>query len=167
MIIGIKSLSKIGAIINFADNTVTIDKVELTISPHDEFMDIKALNTQFRELLEPSALREATNRAVEILDEKYEKADLASITAQNFTHLSASQQEQLLALLLDYEELFGGTLGDWKTEPVSFKLKPGTTPYHGKAYPIPQVHLKTLKKEVERLCELGVLEPQPDSEWDS
>ncbi|MCP4748108.1 MAG: hypothetical protein GY874_18535, partial [Desulfobacteraceae bacterium] len=80
---------------------------------------------------------------------------------------SASEQEQFLMLLLDYKELFDGTLRNWQTEPVSFKLKPGTTPFHGKAYPIPHVHLQTLKKEFERLCELGVLEPQPDSEWAS
>ena len=48
---------------------------------------------------------------------------------------------------------------------MSFKLKPGTTPFHGKAYPIPHVHLETLKEKVECLCELGVLEPQPNSEW--
>ncbi len=91
-------------------------------------------------------MREATNCAVEILDAKYEKADLALIIAQNCTHLSASEQGQLLTLLLDYEELFEGTLGDWQTEPVSFKLNPGTTPFHGKAYPIPHVQLETLKK---------------------
>ena len=57
MIIGVKSLSKIGAILNFVDNTVTIDKIELPMRPHDTFMDIKALNTQFWELLEPIAMR--------------------------------------------------------------------------------------------------------------
>ena len=116
--------------------------------PHDEFLNIKAINAQFRELLEPTAMREATNRAVEILDAKYEKADLASIIEQNCTHLSVREQEQLLTLLLEFEELFNGTLGDWQTDPVSFKLKPGTTPFHGKAYPIPHVHLETLKKKL-------------------
>ncbi len=73
VIIGVKSLANMGAILNFAENTVTIDHVKLPMRPHDKFLNIKALNTQFRELLEPTAMREATNRAVEILDAKYKK----------------------------------------------------------------------------------------------
>ncbi len=32
---------------------------------------------------------------------------------------------------------------------------------------MPKIHKDTIKKEVERLCELGVLERQPASEWAS
>jgi hypothetical protein len=61
--------------------------------------------------------------------------------------------------------LFDGTLGDWKTKPVSFELKEGEKPYHGRAFPVP-IKLKDLiKKEIKRLCKLGVLEWQPSSEW--
>jgi hypothetical protein len=35
--------------------------------------------------------------------------------------------------------LFDGTLGHWRTKPVSFQLKDGVTPYHGRAFPIPKV----------------------------
>ena len=91
-------------------------------------------------------MREATNRALEILDAKYEKADLPKIIAENCKHLSTHQQGQLLRLLLDFEELFNGTLGDWKTKPVGFKLKEGSTPYHGRPYPVPYIHLETPKK---------------------
>jgi hypothetical protein len=38
-------------------------------------------------------------------------------------------------------------------------------PYHGKAYPIPHKHKATLMKEIERLCEIGVLTWQPASKW--
>ncbi len=110
-------------------------------------MIIKTLNTQFRKLFELIVLREATNHAVEILDAKYEKADLALIIAQKCTHLSASEQEQLLTLLFKFEELFDSTLGDWQTETVNFKFKSGAMPYQGKSYPIPQIHLKMLKKK--------------------
>ncbi len=61
--------------------------------------------------------------------------------------------------------LFDGTLGDWKTKPVSFQLKEGVSPYHGQAFPVPKVCKKNIIKEVERLCHLGVLERQPASEW--
>ncbi len=93
------------------------------------------------------------------------KADLQSIVHDNCKHLSANHQKKLLQLLNKYELLFDGTLGDWKTKPVSFQLKEGVTPYHGQAFPVPKFHKETIKKEVERLCELGVLERQPASEW--
>jgi hypothetical protein len=58
-----------------------------------------------------------------------------------------------------------GTLGDWKTKPVSFILKKGVSPYHGQAFPVPKIHKDTIIKEVEQLYKLGVLERQPASEW--
>ncbi len=68
---------------------------------------------------------------------------------------------------MKYELLFDGTLGDWKTKPVSFQLKEGASPYHGRAYPVPKIHTETLVKEVDRLVKLGVLEWQPALEWAS
>ena len=38
-------------------------------------------------------------------------------------HLTETQQSKLLKLLQKLEELFDGTLGTWKTDPVDFKLK--------------------------------------------
>jgi hypothetical protein len=46
-----------------------------------------------------------------------------------------------------------------------FQLKERVSPYHGQAFPVPKVHKETIIKEVERLCQLGVLERQPVSEW--
>jgi len=94
---------------------------------------------------------------VEILDAKYEKADLARVIAQQCKHLTNQQQQQLLKLLTEFEMLFDGTLGDWQTAPVGFKLKPDAKPYHGRAFPIPRIHLEVLKREVDRLVKLGVL----------
>ena len=72
-----------------------------------------------------------------------------------------------MELLTEFEELFDGTLGNWNTEPVSFELKEGAKPYHGRAFPVPICHKETLIKELNRLCDLGVLEWQPASEWAS
>ena len=68
---------------------------------------------------------------------------------------------------MKYESLFDGTLGDWKTKPVSFQLKEGSKPYHGQAFPEPKIHKEVLIREIERLCEQGVLEWQQESEWAS
>ncbi len=89
-----------------------------------------------------------------ILDAKYEKADLQSVVSANCTHLSLPDQNKLLELLTEYEELFDGTLGDWNTEPVSFELKEGAKPYHGRPFPVPKSRKETIMKELNRLCEL-------------
>ncbi len=102
-----------------------------------------------------------------ILDAKYQKADLQSTVRDICKHLSTNQQRKLLQLLKKYELLFDSTLGDWKTKPVSVQLEEGASPYHGWAFPVPKIHKDTIMKEVERLCELGVLERQPTSEWAS
>ena len=47
---------------------------------------------------------------------------------------------------------------------MSLKLKDGAKPYHSRPFPTPKAHKETLKKEVQRLCELGVLKWQPESE---
>ena len=47
------------------------------------------------------------------------------------------------------------------------KLKPGAKAYHRRPFPIPNIHLQVLKREVKWLVELGVLIKQPDSEWGS
>jgi hypothetical protein len=63
----------------------------------------------------------------------------------------------LLLLLLDFESLFDGTLGDWNRPPVSIELKDGAKPYHARPYPITQVNKATLRKEIDRLMGIGVL----------
>ena len=93
------------------------------------------------------------------------KTNLPDIIQNNCAHLNPVEQMQPLELLIEFEDLFDGTLGDWKTDPVSFELKEDSKPYQGRAYPISQKHNATVKTEVKRLCEIEVLEWQPASEW--
>jgi hypothetical protein len=105
--------------------------------------------------MEPQSTQDATKRATRILDAKYSKADLQSVVRDNYKHLKADQHKKLLQLLKKYKSLFDGTLGDWKTKPVSFQLKEGVSPYHGRAFPVPKIHKDTLIKEVDRLFNWG------------
>jgi len=82
-------------------------------------------------------------------------------------HLTPSERDMLLSLLLDYESPFDGTLVDWNRPPVSIKLKDGAKPYHGRPYPIPQIHKATLMKEINKRVGIGVLKRQTSSEWAS
>ena len=109
-------------------------------------------------------MREATDRVLEILDVNYQKANLAEIVNDYSTHLSNPERHKLLELLTEFEVLFDGTLGDFKMDPISFELKEKAKAFHGRPFPIPHIHLETLKREAERLVGLGVLKPQPNSE---
>jgi hypothetical protein len=98
--------------------------------------------------MEPQSTQDATKPATPILDAKYSKTDLQSVVRDNCKQLSSNQQKKLLQLLKKYKSLFDGTLGDWKTKPVSYQLKEGVSPYHGRAFPVPKIHKDTLIKEV-------------------
>ena len=165
VIIGRKTMRELGAVLDFERQIIKWDGIELPMKDLKELQDVTTVYNFYSESIEPKSTKEATGRAVRILDANYEKADLSKVVAENCQHLSEIEKEQLLQLLLRYEELFDGTLGDWKTEPVHFDLKEDAEPYHGRAFPVPHIHLETLKKEVDRLEELGVVQRQPDSEW--
>jgi hypothetical protein len=47
-------------------------------------------------------------RIIEILDTKYDKANLPEIVKDTCPHLEPSQRDMLLSLLLDFESLFDG-----------------------------------------------------------
>ena len=64
----------------------------------------------------------------------------------------------------NYESLFDGTLGTWKTPPVNLDLKDDATPMCSRPYPVPRVHKAMFRKEVERLVKLGVFEEANNSE---
>ena len=165
LIIGTETMREWGIILNFKDNFIVVDDCSLPMRKVTSIQNPEQLWNLYQDTLEPPVTAAATERAVKILDAKYEKADLPRVVQENCQHLTRDQRNVLLKLLLNYEELFDGTLGDWDTDPVDFELKPGAKPYHGKAFPVPHIHKETLKKEVDRLVELGVLVKQPNSEW--
>ena len=145
LILGTKSLAEIGCVLDFDKMKVTIDKICLSMRPHDSFSNFEKLQIDFQEHLEPKSTLEATKRVVRILDAKYEKQNLSKVIQENCTHLTNRQQSQLIKLLREFEPLFDGSLGDWDTTPVSLKLKEGATPFKGRPFPILQIHLEVLK----------------------
>ena len=171
LIIGIKTLYELGIILDCKNKIITIDEISLPMRNIDSLLTKskvkRALVSHSVLSQEPQSTEEATQRVVKILDAKYEKADIQAIVKDNCTHLNPKHQRLLLEVLKTFEPLFDGTLGDWKTKPVSLQVRPESTPYHGRAFPVPKIHSKVLKKELKRLCELGVLEWQPSSEWAS
>jgi hypothetical protein len=165
LIIGKQTLHDIGDMLDFKESTITIDEILLpmrninNLQLKPSISRVLKLNSSFAQ--EPASTRDTTKRIVEILDAKYDKADFPGIVKNNCTHLSMPHCNLLLALLLKFEELFDGTLGNWKLPPVSFELKEGAKLYHGRPYPILKKHQATLMKEIYYLVLIGVLKWQP------
>jgi hypothetical protein len=147
--------------IDILNSTLTLrwDGIEI---PMRNFGDTrKPAQVRHAFLLDPDKQSRATNemqsRVTRIIDAKYKKTDLKQLCNKQ-AHLSAHEQEMLHKLLLKYEHLFDGTLGEWKGTCVSFELRPDAKPFHPKPYPIAHVHEKPMRTECKRLVKLGVLE---------
>ena len=157
MIIGRDILELLGVDIRFSDQTVQWGTKCMPFKDQDATpADAYFINED--------EMEEASARIRRILDAKYEAANIDDVCAQQ-EQLNQVEKDKLKQLLLRYEELFDGTLGVWKGSPVELQLNEGATPYHARAVPVPRVHLNTLKMEVERLCQLGVLKKVNRSQW--
>ena len=167
MILGRDVMSELGITLDFKDQTMTWDDSTVNMKDPDTLSDLLDPVNDFywnEDLNETEALQEASARLKKILDAKYEAADLDEVV-RACEYLDSNEQQQLLALLRKYEHLFDGTLGTWNNEPYDIELKDGAKPYHSRPFPIPKVHERTLKIELERLVKIGVLKRKNNSEW--
>jgi hypothetical protein len=160
-IIGKQTMHDLGVVLDFKEKTIQTDKI---LFPMRNITNLQLKPSITRALRHNTCLaqelistRSTTKHVVEILDAKYEKADLPAIVRENCSHIKASDREKLLSVLLKFKLLFDGTLGDWNLPPVSFELKEGMKPYHGRPYPIPHKHIAILMKKINWLCDIGVL----------
>jgi hypothetical protein len=122
---------------------------------------------------EPQTLRDEYSRANKILDAEYKPESLDDVikTCEN---LHIEEQHQLKTLLEKYEHLFDGTLGEFNMETITINIQLmdcNCKPIHGYVcvYTVPrsvEQQLQPIKKIV-RLVDIGVLEEDYSSEWDS
>jgi hypothetical protein len=61
--------------------------------------------------------------------------------------------------------MFDGTLGVYPHKKVHIDIDPNAKPVQSRSYPVPQIHLKTFKKDLDHLVRIGVLAAQQKSEW--
>jgi hypothetical protein len=96
LIIGKQTMHDLGVKLDFQEKIISIDKILL---PMRNIVNLqlkpritRALreNTCFAQ--EPISTRSATKRMVNILDAKYEKADLPAIIREDCSHLTASDR---------------------------------------------------------------------------
>ena len=158
MIIGRDILSFLGIDIKFSNHTVTWEQESIPFKPVDATIE------RDYHIEESMAINNSSDRIKKILDAKYEAADLEKVCSAQ-SHLLVEQQQKLLSLLNKHADLFDGTLGKWNEAPIELELKEGAQPYHARPYPIPRCHADTLRMEVDRLVQIGVLKKVNRSEW--
>ncbi|MGH7974221.1 MAG: reverse transcriptase/ribonuclease H family protein, partial [bacterium] len=167
MIMGRDLINALGLILDFKMHTITWDDLTVPMKERGEIGSSEAAKSLYHMAMEPQSIIKANCRAQRILDAKYEAANLTEVVKSKGSHLTAPQWQQLLTLLTVFKHLFDGTLGKFDTEPVELELKDNAKPYHAKPFAVPKVYEETLRKEVERLVSIGVLEKCGPSEWAS
>jgi len=158
IIIGRDILEELGIVIDFKTKQITWDEVSVPM---------RSMNTIQQEgyyIHDSDLVAEAIARTKKILDAHYEAADIDQIISTCY-NLTDKQKQQLKLLLEEFKELFDGTLGSWKDQQIHIELKENVRPYHAKAFPIPKSREETFKKEIARLCQIGVLRKVNHSEW--
>ena len=166
MIIGRDMLKELGIDLIFSDLMMTWANATVPMRNLSWLNEnnIEAYENEILSMHDP--LTTEAERIQRIMEVKYAPADLDEIVKE-IKHLTHEEQSQLLTLLTKYEDLFDGSLGTWKTEPIELELKPESIPYHARPYPVPHSQEKKLKQEIERLVGYGVLRKVNRSEWGS
>ena len=113
---------------------------------------------------EPKSTKKAIHCAVQFWMPIIKGRHPGNHQSQLFTSKS-QRSSKVIMVTQEYETLIDGTLCALKTTPVTFILnaRNGSSPIKAECS-LPQIHTKTIIKEVKRLCGLGILGLQPSSE---
>ena len=163
MILGRDILEQLPLDIKFSDRTLSWQDRSVPMKTMDE-LDKQNINEIVEQCYQSVHLNEISRRTMEILDAKYEKANLSTVVSA-CEYLNRQEKAALLRLLLRHEDLFDGSLGTWNGPEVHIKLKRDAIPQFSRPFPVPQVHEKTFKIELDRLVELGVLKWTNARDW--
>jgi hypothetical protein len=69
--------------------------------------------------------------------------------------------------LVKNHTLFDGKLKVYPHKQVHLELFSNAVPRHQRAYPVAHIHLEVFKTELQRLCDIGVLQKFGASKWTS
>ncbi len=68
----------------------------------------------------------------------------------------------LLWVLQETKKMFNGTLGIYPHKKVHIDIDPNAKPVHSGPYPVPWIHVKAFKMELNHPVRIGVLTPQQE-----
>ena len=163
MIIGMDMMTQLGIYVNTEAKVLYWEGHTAPLKNKGSLDDDFVVQELYAMNINP-VLKEAEERHARILDADYSKVDINDY-CKELQYLSIEERQMLADLLNKFPVLFGGGLGQLNIRPVELHLKPGSIPYHGKAYPVPQSLEGTTRKEVGRLTGINVFERNSNSEW--
>ena len=131
IIIGMDLMQEIGIDILNSSKSIKWDEQEIAMRPRDI-----TVSEMMQVTKDPPAVEAETKRIIDILDAKYEAANLSQV-AKEIPDISKEDRKEIFALLKKYEMLFNGQLGKWTGPPHTIHLKDNVNPYHGKPYKNP------------------------------
>jgi hypothetical protein len=170
IILGTNFLSKTGIKLNYSEGNM--EWFDCSIPLHTprglDSNKFNAVEDKFHIQVEDKLIGEDWLKcfATEILDAKYERTDVVEVV-KGLTHLKAHQKADLLRVLQEKDKMFDGTLGVYRQKKGHIGIDPNAKPLHCRPYPVPQMHLKTFKMELDHFFRIGVLASQQESEWAS
>ncbi len=160
MIIGDDLMQELGIDLLYSKHLMVWENNEVPMKNRGLLKDTDIAQHIYRMHVEDSPIiQKAEARKMKILDADYSAVDLAE-HCNGLKHLDLEAKSILFNSLSKYPELFSGGLGKATgIKPIHLELKSDATPYHIKrAFTIPQCYMETTKKEIDRLCQIGVLE---------
>ena len=161
VIFGRDFLSKTGLDIRFANNTMQWMNVTV------EMKDIPPMRLgRINQNQNDDNDDEKEMFATMILDAKYDGASPEKVAALQ-THLTQTQRNDIKNLVAKYPTLFSNTLRKYPHRKIHLELEQTAIPRHARPYSAAHVHREVFKKEIERLVEIGVLQPSGATEWAS
>ena len=83
----------------------------------------------------------------------------------NQPHLTIPERQITSKILTERLSVFQVKRIDWKVKPLHLELRPGPEPIAVRPFPAPQSYRKLVKEEIDRLVEIGLLTPFPESKW--
>jgi hypothetical protein len=174
LIIGMDVMQKLGIEIHNTIKTIVWDSQHIPFKPHDYFLSGWFSQNLQHTLVDAAAAADFEDDADPLEDLGYESKTIKSslyekhdpkIVAEQQTHLSPSQRQDLAKVLSQFPKLFSGILGCYPHQKVHLDLKANAKLYRCRPYPVPKQHEKVFKEELDRLEEIGVLSRCGASEW--
>ena len=170
IIVGRDVLRSFGILLDFKTDSIVTDSISLPMRLFPtKTSEVSVVEQLIQDFVDRCIVDDEDNSSEEqyvstIKDSKYEAADPVKI-ADACKHLSMEQRLDLAELLAKFPILFNNELKVFTDEKIHLDIDPKVSPHRSRAYSVPQLHLATFKKELERLVSIGVLEKCGRADW--
>ena len=151
IIIGRDLLRRLGVLLDFDRGISSWDSIEVAMRDRDSFATEHEFVSHFIDLFADDDVLGDDY----LLDSNYKQADLDELLAQQ-THLTPSQQQDLLSVWLKCGRIFDGVLRAYPDKELHLDLMPDAKPAHHRHYAVPRNIHDTFKKELFRFVDIGI-----------